>query len=184
MIMVTQGSRDYYNAYKDSYTHIISIAAPDDEELKPTHEHHVVYKFWDVDHKLENKFRCYEPPTLNEVIEPVLLAEKWWIESLVESNKVFNLLIHCDAGVSRSPAVTLGVLWRLSSHIFTHDPAKAMLHEYMDARKAWCRDSLDNEFSVPMRRFIDGRYNPGVIPNQAILRHYRESAVVLPLFPW
>ena len=79
MILVTQGSRDYYNAYKDRYTHIISIAAPDDKELKPTHEQHVVYKFWDVDRKLENKFRCYEPPTLNEVIGLWLIPTKYSI---------------------------------------------------------------------------------------------------------
>lgn len=182
--MVTQGSRDYYNAYKNRYTHIISIVTPDDTELKPEHKYHVVYKFWDVDRKLENKFRCYEPPTLSQVFEPVLNAEKWWIETLATNKKYFRLLIHCDAGVSRSPAVTLGVLWRLSKHIFTHDPARAMLREYIDARKAWCRDVLDDEFSVPMRRFVDGRYNPGVVPNQAILRHYRESSVLLPFFPW
>ena len=45
MLMVTQGSRDYYNAYKNGYTHIISIVAPDDTELKPEHKYHAVYKF-------------------------------------------------------------------------------------------------------------------------------------------
>lgn len=182
-MLVTQGSRDYFNANHANYTHIISIVAPDDTELKPLHDHHAVYRFWDVDKKLENKFRCYNPPCIKDAIDPVFQADKWWLES-IKLHKPFVLLIHCDAGVSRSAAVTLGVLWRLSSHVFAEDIPTPLLREYIDSRKVWCSSVLDDGFSTPMRRFIDGRFNPGVKPNQAILRIYRMTRDILPYFPW
>ena len=50
----------------------------------------------------------------------------------------------------------------------------------MSARKEWCANQV-SEDSVALKRFIEGRYNPGVKPNTAILKHLR---TLISDFPW
>lgn len=180
-MILTQSGRDFYNATKDNYSHIISIVCPDEKELtKHAHDNHLILKMWDVDRVLVNQFRKYEPPGEGECILAIQWAERRW-ENCLREHKPFNLLIHCDAGVSRSSAISLGVLWNISSHIFKQDPSDLYLRAIIDARKDWCYDKVDDINSTGLRRYIQGRFNPGVRPNQAILRFYRKY---FNDFPW
>lgn len=180
-MIITQSDRNFYNKHKDEYTHILSLVCPDEKELlKPIHEHHYIVKMWDIDKPLKNKFREYEPPTKDIVLNPVYDLSFEWREHLL-LNKDFRLLIHCDAGISRSPAITLGLLWDMSYYIFNKEPLDAVYRTYIEARKQWCKSLLDWDNSTSLCRYIDGRFNPGVKPNQAILQILREQ---LTYFPW
>ena len=180
-MIITQSNRNFYNEHKDEYTHIRSIVCPDEKELvEPIHKNHIITKMWDVDKPLKNKFREYNPPTEDVVIKPIRTLSLEWREHLLV-NKDFRLLIHCDAGVSRSAAMTLGLLWDMSYYIFNKDPLDAVWRQYLEARKQWCKSLLDWNNSIALCRYIDGRYNPGVKPNQAILQIFRMEYMY---FPW
>lgn len=181
-MILTQAGRDFYNAARDNYTHIISLVCPDEKELvKPLHKNHLVLQMWDVDKVLENKFRRYEPPSSNSCSEALIWSVARFEESL-KKNKPFNLLIHCDAGVSRSSAISLGVLWMISYQIFgVKETDDIYFKEWLEARKHWCAEQVDDVNSVGLFRFIEGRFNPGVRPNQAILKCYRKY---FRDFPW
>ncbi len=176
-----QTGRDWYNEHKDSVTHIISIVCPDDKVIEPIHDNHVVVRFWDIDKKLENKFRKYDVVDAMTAMDPVLIALKWYLHACQDDSRM-DLLVHCDAGISRSAAVSVGILWHLSHLLFREDPGAEdiLLTPWIEARKRWCMDQV-SEDCVGLRRFIEGRFKPGVMPNQAVLRHYRET---LPYFPW
>lgn len=73
------------------------------------------------------------------------------------------------------------MLWNISSHIFKQDPSDLYLRAIIDARKDWRYDKVDDINSTGLRRYIQGRFNPGVIPNQAILGFYRKY---FNDFPW
>ena len=181
-MVIVQSDRNFYNEFKDRYTHIISIVCPDEKEIvKPIHNKHLIVKMWDVDKVLKNKFRKYEPPTKDDIWGCLCFAyNRFMIAN--KFNEDFRLLVHCDAGVSRSTAITLGILWMLSEDIFkTKDVQDAYLKLYLDARKQWCKSLLDWNASVGLCRYIDGRFNPGVVPNQAIMNVLREQ---LNYFPW
>lgn len=179
--MITQSGRDFYNKNKEHYTHILSIVCPDEKELlKPIHEHHLIVKMWDIDKPLENKFRKYDPPNKDDVLHTIEVVGHWWLDaSLI--NKPFNLLIHCDAGVSRSSAMALGVLWEMSYYIFNKNPLDAVWRTYLEARKEWCAQQVDPDNSVQLKRYIEGRFNPGVQPNKAIMDILRLNSLY---FPW
>ena len=180
-MIITQSDRNFYNEHKDEYTHILSIVCPDEKEIiEPLHSKHYIAKMWDIDKPLKNKFREYEPPTEDVVLKPIYDLSFEWREHLL-LNKDFRLLIHCDAGVSRSPAITLGILWDISAYIFHPFPKDFVMKQYIEARKQWCRSLLDWNNSTGLSNFIDGRYNPGVKPNQAILDIFRLN---LTYFPW
>lgn len=184
-MIITQADRIFYNKHKDLYTHILSIVCPDECVMtKPIHENHIIVKMWDVDKPLTNKFREYLPPNTLDVHNPTIQLRNAWLNSL-ENKEDFRLLIHCDMGVSRSPAMTLGLLWVLSSHIFRTalpiSEENLIFRTYIEARKQWCKSLLDWDNSVGLCRYIDGRYNPGVKPNQAILKHFRLN---YGYFPW
>lgn len=180
-MLVTQSDRNFYNEHKDEYTHIISIVCPDEKELvKSPNENHFVVKMWDVDEPLKNKFREYKPPCWIEVMSTICTPDVW-LRNININKEDFRLLIHCDAGVSRSPAITLGVLWELSKYIFIKEPEDRWLKTYIEARKQWCKSLLDWNNSVGLCRYIDGNLNPGVKPNQAILKIAREHCGY---FPW
>ena len=180
-MIVTQADRKFYNEFKDRYTHIISIVCPDEKELiKPIHKHHWITKMWDVDKVLENQFRKYEQPSAVDIMATISWANIEFFDSLLE-NKDFRLLIHCDAGISRSTAITLGILWDISQDIFKDNVKQEFLRLYLDARKQWCKSLLDWNVSIGLSRYIDDRYNPSVKPNQAILKILREQ---LTYFPW
>ena len=154
---------------------------PDEKELvTPIHKNHYIAKMWDVDKPLENKFRKYMPPNMLDIHNPTMWLRNAWLDSL-EKHEDFRLLIHCDAGVSRSPAITLGLLWDMSYYIFNKEPLDAVYRTYIEARKQWCKSLLDWNNSTSLCRYIDGRYNPGVKPNQAILEHFRLN---YNYFPW
>lgn len=176
---VVQSSREFYSKYKDHFTHIISIACPGDDSIEPIHERHLVLKFWDIDKTLKNKFRKYEVVDEETIRETIELAREWYLET-IENDEPFQLLIHCDAGVSRSPALTLGVIWGISELIFDDPQDALLLREWLEARKEWCIARI-GEDCVSLRRFMAGRYNPGVIPNQAVLGYLRNG---LMYFPW
>ena len=184
-MIVTQSDRNFYNEHKDEYTHILSIVCPDEKELvTPIHKNHIISKMWDIDKPLENKFRKYTPPNMLDIHNPIMLLRNAWLDSL-EKREDFRLLIHCDAGVSRSPAMTLGFLWVISSYVFKTTlniyEKDFIFKPYIEARKQWCKSLLDWNNSVSLCRYIDGRYNPGVKPNQAILEHFRLN---YNYFPW
>ena len=73
------------------------------------------------------------------------------------------------------------MLWNISSNIFQQDPYELYLRAIIDARKDWCSDKVDDINSTGLCRYIQGRLNPGVKPNQAILRFYRKY---FNDFPW
>lgn len=180
-MIITQSDRNFYNEHKNKYTHIISIVCPDEKELLyPNDRNHYIPVMWDVDRVLENKFRRYDPPDTFTIMRAIRwIFDRWYCS--VQDNQDFRLLVHCDAGISRSSALTLGILWYFSESIFNKDPYDVLLKPYIEARKEWCRNQVDDVNSVGLCRFIDGRYNPGVKPNQAILQILREQ---LTYFPW
>jgi len=180
-MIITQSDRKFYNEFKDRYTHIISIVCPDEKEIvKPIHNKHLIVKMWDVDKVLQNKFRKYEPPTKDDVLGCLCFAyNRFMIAN--KFNDDFRLLVHCDAGISRSTAITLGILWDISQDIFKDSVKEEFLRLYLDARKQWCKSLLDWNVSIGLSRYIDDRYNPSVKPNQAILKVLREQ---LTYFPW
>lgn len=163
------------------FTHIISICCPDDDSIKPINENHLIVKMWDVDKVLENQFRKYEPPTDVDCIEPLVQVSMW-----IHKNKNMNLniLIHCDAGISRSTAITLGILWNVSGFIFAktaEEVEDCFIADYIRARKEFCSSLLVEENNL-LKWYIEGKnLMRGVKPNQAILRHYRKA---LNYFPW
>lgn len=181
-MILTQSGRDFYNAAKDNYTHIISIVCPDEKELvTPIHKHHLILKMWDTNCQLQTKYRTYNPPSITDCLTALNFAKWEWYDSL-EKNKPFNLLIHCDAGVSRSSAIALGVLWECSKCLFS-EPTQTLIKPWLEARKQWCSEQVDDVNSVGLKRFIDGRYNPGIKPNTVILRIYRDYFKTN-YFPW
>lgn len=182
-MIITQSDRNFYNEHKDEYTHILSIVCPDEKDLVvPLNDNHLIIKMWDIDKPLKNKFRSYDIPDQEEVEKPLVWSLYKWHDSLI-NNTDFRLLVHCDAGISRSSAITLGILWELSGMIFREDLLfnKDYLKPYLEARKQWCKSLLDWNNSVALCRYIDGRFNPGVKPNEAILQIYRH---IFCFFPW
>lgn len=189
MTTIYQSSRNYFNKKTDNgknmgpFTHIISIVCPDEKELiTPISNNHLIVKMWDVDKVLKNKFRRYDPPSEKD-LHNILLNVMWWFNESCKKNEDFRLLIHCDAGLSRSPAITLGVLWYLSSMFFAKnvDFNSNKLRRYIEARTDYCKSLLEHDFNYSLRWYIDKRFNPGVKPNTWILKVYRDS---LPYFPW
>lgn len=184
-MIITQSDRYFYNQHKDEYTHILSIVCPDEKELvTPIHENHYIVKMWDIAKPLKNKFREYNPPNMLDIHNPTIILRNNWLDSF-KTHEDFRLLIHCDLGISRSPAMTLGLLWVLSEYIFktelTAFEKDFTFRVYLEARKQWCKSLLDWNNSISLCRYIDGRYNPGVKPNQAILEHFRNN---YNYFPW
>lgn len=189
---ITQTSRDWFNKLTNNgttmgnFTHIISICCPDDDTIKPINENHLIVKMWDVDKVLENQFRKYEPPSLVDCNYILCKVTEW----VVEHGWDLNILIHCDAGISRSAAISLGVLWDLSSFFFSENifdndenTVLTVLKEYIKIRKDYCVSLVDTENgSNFLKYYVEGKnLMRGVKPNQAILRHYRKT---LKYFPW
>ena len=177
-MFISQGGRGLLES-KDSYTHVLSVVCPDDGMVGD--DNHLVIKMWDVDRVLENKFRKYLPPSLSDCLRAVNWVEYKYTDCLA-NKKDFRLLVHCDAGVSRSPAIALGCVWTLSGLYFKYadNIPNYLIKEYVYARKQWCAEFVAED-SRPLRRFIDGRINSGVQPNQAVLEHFRNY---LNAFPW
>ena len=114
---LTQTDRQTANMLTKNFTTmgdfdiIISIACPDDNSIKPINENHIVVKMWDIDEPLENKFRKYEPPSYEDCSKVIK-----FIDSYIYKNRKadIRILVHCDAGISRSSAIALGILWEYS----------------------------------------------------------------------
>ena len=190
-IQITQSDRNYFDNVTNNgtimgnFTHIVSIVCPDEKILiTPISHRHTIVKMWDIDRELKNNFREYNPPSDAECM-PILHKIKDFYISSVAKNEPMNLLVHCDAGISRSPAITLGIVWMLTD-IFFYSTYKCYgdlyysLRDYYEARKIVCA-SMVNDDSVSLKRYIEGRFNPGVKPNQAILKCYRKY---FDDFPW
>lgn len=182
---LTQTSRNWFNRLTENgttmgeFTHIISICCPDDDSIKPISENHLVVKMWDVDEVLENKFRKYEPPS-EEICADIIKAVDSWV---MQYGYDLSILIHCDAGVSRSAAISLGVVWIISNFFFRNSIPDKLISDYISARKEYCASLVNTEYdSHFLKWYIDGRnLLRGVKPNQAILKHYRAR---LSHFPW
>lgn len=188
-INITQSGRDFFDEQTNlgsemgPFSHIVSIVCPDDKTLvTPISDKHIILKMWDVDKVMEDQFRKYEPPDKLLCTKAVMKAHEWY-EDANANNDFFNLLIHCDAGISRSSAITLGVLWNLSGLFFkSFENTHLENHkDYLELRKLACKEMVNKDISFNLFRFIDGRFNPGVKPNQAIMKIYRNY---FKDFPW
>lgn len=179
-MLITQANREHFNNYKDIYTHIISLVCPTDT-MEPLHKNHLIYKMWDIDENLKSSRRRYDKPNQSDCINILTITNKWFKEQYINKSEC-SLLIHCDAGISRSSAVTLGVLWNITGNFFknTYFVERDLLKAYMDFRKQACIDLLSDN-SMELKRYIEGRLNPAVKPNQAILKYYRNAIIG---FPW
>lgn len=160
---------------------IVSIVCPDDDSIKPINENHLVVKMWDIDKPLENKFRKYEPPSLVECHYILNKITEW----VMKDGWNINILIHCDAGISRSAAIALGIVWDLSLFFFNYEDnvKDIVLIEYMKARKEFCASLINTEYgSHFLKWYVEGKnLMRGVKPNQAILRNFRNMWAN---FPW
>lgn len=182
---ITQTCRNNFNRLTNNgttmgdFTHIISICCPDDDSIKPINENHLILKMWDVDEVLENQFRKYEPPSEELCAEVIKAVDSW----VMKCGHDLRLLIHCDAGVSRSAAIALGVVWIISNFFFRNSIPDNLSRDYIIARKEFCASLIDTESNSHfLKWYIEGKnLLRGVKPNQAILRHYRKS---LTYFPW
>lgn len=161
---------------------IISIVCPDDDSIKPINKNHLVVKMWDIDKPLYNKFKRYEPPSIGDCGN--LLGE---VDGLMygKGTTNINILVHCDAGISRSSAISLGILWHFSSNLFNDENMVPSIfdNEYYKTRKEYCASLVDaNNGSHFLKWFVEGKnLMRGVKPNQAILRNFRN---VWADFPW
>lgn len=185
---LTQTNRQTANMLTKNFTTmgdfdvIVSIVCPDDDSIKPINENHLVVKMWDIDEPLENKFRKYEPPSF-DVCSKVIK----FIDSYIYKNRKadIRILVHCDAGISRSSAIALGILWMYSGNIFGSDTIREdyWVCEYFKVRKEYCASLVDtNNGSHFLRWYVEGKnLMRGVKPNQAILQNFRNMWTD---FPW
>lgn len=161
---------------------IISIVCPDDDSVKPINENHLVVKMWDIDESLENKFRKYEPPSYEDCSKVIK-----FIDSYIYKNRKadISILVHCDAGISRSSAIALGILWEYSWYIFDSDARlpNYWTKDYFRARKEYCASLVDTEYgSHFLKWYVEGKnLMRGVKPNPAILQNFRNMWAN---FPW
>lgn len=159
------------------FTHIISICCPDDN-IKPINKNHLVIKIWDVDEDLENKFRKYKAPTEKD-LQPIVNNVSKWIEKYGWN---LNILIHCDAGISRSTAIALACVWYISSFFFASFVYENCLKDYIRVRKEFCASLIETRYDKLLKWYIEGKnLMRGAKPNQAILKYYRKT---MHLFPW
>ena len=91
-----------FNRNKDKYTKIISITE-EDRPVGSLGGHHLVLKLWDCVSDTEYQGKHLTPPSKEECMKAIVFAKTWSEDD--------NVLIHCAAGISRSPAIAFGVLW-------------------------------------------------------------------------
>ena len=176
-MLLVQGGRELL-ANKNDFTHILSIVCPDDTSIAEDPNHHVA-RMWDISEPLKGKFREYKAPDMITVLN----ALAWFDRVYINNSGNIKILVHCDMGVSRSSAMALGLLWSASS-LYFRDVSEltrpGLLKSWLEARKDWCLGCV-SEDCVGLRRFVEGRINPSVHPNQAVLKHLRK---LLQDFPW
>ena len=161
------------------FSTIISLSCPGDDSIKIIGDGHINVKMWDIDHDKEENGKLYLAPTEYDCIAILNHIDK----SIQLNGWDTAVLIHCDAGISRSTAVTLGVLWHLSSKFFTNTVDNIILEQYIRARKEFCASLLFTEFGgIHLKWYAEGRnLLKFVKPNTAILTNYRK---ILKYFPW
>ena len=185
---LTQTNRQTANMLTKNFTTmgdfdiIISIVCPDDNSIKPINENHLVVKMWDIDEPLENKFRKYEPPSYEDCSKVIKFIDIY----IYKNRKTdIRILVHCDAGISRSSAIALGILWMYSGNIFGSDTIREdyWVREYFRVRKEYCASLVDtNNGSHFLKWYVEGKnLMRGVKPNQAILQNFRNMWTD---FPW
>ena len=188
---LTQTNRQTANMLTKNFTTmcdfdvIISIVCPDDDSIKPINENHLVVKMWDIDKPLENKFRKYEPPSFDVCSKIISFISIFLYENRYSCGTNINILVHCDAGISRSSAIALGILWMYSGNIFGPDTIREdyWVREYFRVRKEYCASLIDtNNGSHFLKWYVEGKnLMRGVKPNQAILQNFRNMWTD---FPW
>lgn len=184
MIQLTQTNRWRFDelagqGLKD-YNYVVSIVCPTDN-MTQLGDWHNIYKMWDVPYDLKNKVREYRAPS-KEDCNRILTDFYGFLQK--NKNTDMQVLVHCDAGVSRSPAVALGLLWYISSMFFTpdaiHSMDSTMFKWYINERKQFCLRLLSPApENNGIRGYVLGK--PSACPNPAMIRHYRS---LLKYFPW
>lgn len=188
-LKVTQNDRNYFNTVTNNgknmggFSYIVSIVCPDETVLiSPIGPNHKIYQMWDIDRALVNNYRKYLPPTHKQVYTILKDAYSHYIDC-INNHTECRILVHCDAGISRSSAVALGILWNIVHSLFnsTRYINPKMVKLSINIQKDICSTIVDSENSIGLKRFIDGRFNPLVKPNRAILKHLKK---ILENFPW
>jgi predicted protein tyrosine phosphatase len=110
-------------------THTISLldpemlsVFPDSKWQKKNNTQHIIRYFDDIG-KIQNIPKSKHPPT-RQIVEDILEFTK-------STNQNSNILIHCHAGISRSPAITIAILLQSGLQIneaikFTHSIRPSM----------------------------------------------------------
>ena len=89
-----------------NYTKILSITEPTDTTHPYLGEHHCILKMFDItkeDLSVIKEQRKYWLPEKSEVLKALEFSRTW--------TKNDKILIHCYAGISRSPAIGFGIMW-------------------------------------------------------------------------
>lgn len=117
----TNAEKLSYNDFSSDRV-IISIRTPNDEKAVFNSENSsikdILYlSFYDVSTETQDIFRGYPAMTDEDALKIKCFVLKW-------KDKVDTIIVHCDAGVSRSAGVTAGILDGLdqdSSQIFDNN---------------------------------------------------------------
>ncbi|MCL2485549.1 MAG: hypothetical protein FWF00_05975 [Endomicrobia bacterium] len=91
----------------DKYTKILSITEPE-RKIEKIGQHHCILEMYDVDEVEIDPTGSYAPPSKTECFKAIKFAKTW------KEND--NVLIHCLAGISRSPAIAFGIVWYLTKN--------------------------------------------------------------------
>lgn len=127
----------YFLIYGKEYDKVISVVDPD-YEIKQLHSNHLILKIWDIE-------TTQDLISLQFRLLKVLIFGK----NIQENDKV---LIHCSAGMKRSPAILYGLLWNKYHNITT------------------------------INKIIDQNFPNGVYPNRLIMQVWKDIMPDFPYY--